>query len=142
MTSVPIVRTLYLYLFGLVGLVLLAIGSVRLVDMALRTFVFKQADAQERIWARQPPSPPLRVAEVRTLVDAAQSAQLTREERAALADWVQQYESWQELQATVDPVRSRRQREAATSIAMLLVGSILYFYHWQLIRRESRGAQA
>ena len=39
-----LVRTIYLYLFALVGLALLTIGAVRFVAMGLKAFVFTKAD--------------------------------------------------------------------------------------------------
>ena len=45
-THYPLIRTIYLYLFALLGLVLLTIGSIRFVDMALRAFVFTKADQE------------------------------------------------------------------------------------------------
>jgi hypothetical protein len=31
---------------------------------------------------------------------------------------------------------SRRQRQASTAIAMIVVGAPLFFYHWRLARKE------
>ena len=40
----PLIRTIYLYLFALVGLALLISGSVRFVNMGLKAFVFTKAE--------------------------------------------------------------------------------------------------
>jgi len=40
-------RLLYLYLFSAVGLVIIVFGSIQLVDLGLKTFVFKEADVYE-----------------------------------------------------------------------------------------------
>jgi len=37
-------RLLYLYLFSFVGLLIVVIGSIQMVDLGLKTFVFKNAD--------------------------------------------------------------------------------------------------
>lgn len=37
-------RLLYLYLFSFVGLLIVVIGSVQLVNLAIKTFVFPEAD--------------------------------------------------------------------------------------------------
>ncbi len=39
-----LIRTIYLYLFSLVGLVLVVIGLVQLVDLGLKAYVFTKAD--------------------------------------------------------------------------------------------------
>jgi hypothetical protein len=41
------VRLLYLYLFSFVGLLIVVIGCIRISDLALKTFVFKDADMYE-----------------------------------------------------------------------------------------------
>lgn len=38
------IRLIYLYLFSFVGLLVVVIGSVRIVDLGLKVFVFKEAD--------------------------------------------------------------------------------------------------
>ncbi|MFW6330639.1 MAG: hypothetical protein ACOC3J_02830 [Gemmatimonadota bacterium] len=113
------IRPVYLYLFSLLGLVLITIGSVQLVGLALRTYVLTDADAEVRI--RYGPEPPAAVARERIegLEGDTTLAPATREARESL-----------------DPVRSRRQREAAGAIALLVVGLPLYIYHWRTIRRE------
>lgn len=140
------IRTLYLYLFALVGLVLIAIGGVRLVDMALRALVFTEAEAEERLQMRQPiMPPPVRVDAVRELAreegeageDGARPPALSAEDRARLRDWLDAQDRWQAERAAIDPVRARRHRQAASALAFLLVGFPLYLYHWRLIRQES-----
>lgn len=37
-------RLLYLYLFSFVGLFIVVIGSIQLVNLGIKTFVFKEAD--------------------------------------------------------------------------------------------------
>lgn len=41
------IRLIYLYLFAFVGLFTVVIGSVRMVDLGLKVFVFKEADKYE-----------------------------------------------------------------------------------------------
>lgn len=41
------IRLVYLYLFAAVGLITVIIGSIRMVDLGLKVFVFKDADKFE-----------------------------------------------------------------------------------------------
>lgn len=41
------IRLIYLYLFSFVGLLVVVIGSVRMVDLGLKVFVFPNADKYE-----------------------------------------------------------------------------------------------
>jgi hypothetical protein len=129
------VRTIYLYTFALLGLVLMTIGAVRFVEMGLKAVVFRSADAEQRFYARQPTMPPIRPDMERWSADESLSAQ----EREALRQWLADYESWRKTSATLDPVAAQRHRDAATGLALLIVGLPLYLFHWRLIRREPPG---
>lgn len=43
----PIIRTIYLYLFSAIGLIMLFTGTARIVDVGLREWVFTNANSQE-----------------------------------------------------------------------------------------------
>jgi hypothetical protein len=129
------VRILYLYLFALLGLVFTAIGAIRFLDMGLKATIFKQADALERF---EPPPVPGFVRRFGESDSVAGRAQLTAEERALLRESIEEYKRWQERRSRVDPVVARRQREASSSLAMILVGLPLYLFQWRIIKRESQ----
>ncbi len=128
------IRSLYLYLAALFGLVLLSIGGVRLLDMGLRAWIFTEADSERRIYAFQPPMPP----PAERLERFTGQEELTEEERAMVRQWLEEYRSWRERSARIDPVTAERHRTAASSLAMILIGLPLYLYHWRLIRGEAR----
>jgi hypothetical protein len=107
------IRLLYLYLFSAIGLLIGIIGIIRIVDLGIKIYVFNNAD---RYTISRPVMAP----------DMPKSAPISAiDEAQMMAD--------QELEQT----RSR-QREVASSIAMILVGLPLYFYHWRLIKKEAR----
>lgn len=129
-----LVRTVYLYLFAVLGLVLLTIGGVRFIDMGLKAVVFTQAEEEQRLYSMQPPLPYLPVD-----VDALQDEEgLTEKEKASIRQWLAEYEAWQERSSKIDPVTAQRQRDASINLALILVGIPLYLYHWGIIRRELR----
>jgi len=51
-----LIRTIYLYLFTCLGLVLLTIGGVRFLDMGLKAFIFTKAEQEQRYDAMSPSS--------------------------------------------------------------------------------------
>ncbi len=133
----PLIRTIYLYLFTIVGLALLVAGGVRFIDMGLKTFVFTKADEPQRIQQKFYGSMP--IAAPLTKVESAQNDEkLTEDERATLKQWLEDYKKWEEESSKIDYVASDRQREAAINLAMIIVGLPLYFYHWTLIKRETK----
>lgn len=105
-------RLLYLYLFSFVGLLILIIGSIRLLDLGMKVFIFTEADRYE-VYA-----PPL---------EKADQPQETLE--------MQQQRQEREL------VR-RRQQELSTTLAMIAVGLPVYLYHWRTIQTENHKKKA
>ena len=130
------VRTVYLYVATLVGLGLLIAGGVQAFELVLKATVLTQADAQEELWARQPPIP-YALDNVKELAD---SEELTDTQKQALDRWLEDYERWEEQQQAVDTVAARRERQLATALALVFVGIPVYAYHWSVIRRDLRQA--
>jgi hypothetical protein len=132
------VRTVYLYVATLVGLGLIIAGGVQSFELLLKATILPQADAEESLWARQPPLP--------YALDRAkeldESSELSDEELAMVRSWLQDYENWSEQRADIDPLVAQRQRRAATALSLLFVGIPVYLYHWLTIRRELRGPSA
>ena len=138
------IRTVYLYLFSLLGLVLIIIGTVKLFDLGLKIFIFKHADEAETL-RQAPPFPPERFVE--SMPDSKQPSgeiklsdteKITSDEKAALERWVMEYNDWQEGLSKIDYLRSRREREASNALAFIIVGLPLYLYHWRMIKRDKR----
>jgi hypothetical protein len=132
----PLIRTIYLYLFALVGLALLAIGTVRLVDLGMKAVIFTRADQSQRTNARVPQAVPVPVGKGEP-AQATSSTDLTPAETTAVKQWLADYRFWQETQAKIDLVQEQRQRDASTGLALLIVGLPLYLYHWATIRKET-----
>ena len=109
------IRTAYLYLASLVGLMLIVVGCVSLVNLSLKTFVFKQAD---QVIVYPLPTQPLELAETET------EAGLTEQEQIS-------YQAYREQERT-----AQRQRSAANALAMIIVGLPLYLYHWRTIGQD------
>ncbi len=126
------VRTVYLYVATLVGLGLLIGGGVQAFELGLKATILRQADAEEYLWARQPPMP--------YMLDAARGLSdtdaLTEDEKAMVRRWLQDYERWDSDRSALDVVAARRERQAATALALVFVGIPVYAYHWLTIRKE------
>lgn len=131
-----LIRTIYLYTFSLVGLVLVVIGGVRFVDMGLKAWVFTQADEEQRMWNKQPSLPAIPEKRIEMAVKEGKIEYLTDEEKKAMSEWLVSYANWKAQQEKFDPITSQRQREAAGALSFILVGLPLYLYHWRVIKRE------
>ena len=130
----PIIRTIYLYIFALVGLIIVITGSIRAFTMGLEVFIFKDADKQERLNYARPTSIPY----VEGLKEVRDDESFTEEERESIRAWLADYEEWKIESENFDYVSARRQKETASILASVMVGFPLYLYHWNLIKRETR----
>jgi hypothetical protein len=111
-----LIRTIYLYLFSLVGLVIVVIGSVQLIDIGLKAFVFTRAE--EVIIYPQWPAEKVSGGNIETL---------SPEE---LATYNQEQKEAQERQTT-----NNRARTVSNAIALLIVGTPLFLYHWKKVQQ-------
>lgn len=102
------VRLIYLYLFAFVGLLTVVIGSVRMVDLGLKVFVFRDADRYEYM------APKIDGEEISPVEEQQIKDQASREQTR------------------------NRQREFSGAFAMIAIGLPLYLYHWKTIQKENK----
>jgi hypothetical protein len=138
----PIIRTIYLYLFALVGLGMLVIGSAMLINLGLKAWVFTKADEQD-IYMSQPAPLYLDKApnDAKALQVCSDKCLLTAMEKEQINNWLIDYETWQAQEKNRNPndwtVRNR-QRQGATAISLILIGLPLWLFHWATIKRDLR----
>ncbi|MCD6410420.1 hypothetical protein J7K92_00525 [bacterium] len=130
-----ILRTIYLYFFSALGLVLVIIGTIRFIDMGLKTFVFTQADQQPRYYYPLPPAP-VSLEKISQLSEDDQ--ELSKEEKQLLIDFLKEYKETKEKNEKINPLVAKRQRDASINLSLIIVGLPLYLYHWSIIRRENK----
>lgn len=63
--------------------------------------------------------------------------ELSEQERAAISQWLADYEAWQESQSGIDYLTIQRHKDASINLAMISVGLPLYLYHWGIIKKET-----
>ncbi|MBI3952768.1 MAG: hypothetical protein HY336_02330 [Candidatus Doudnabacteria bacterium] len=114
-------RKVYLYLFAVVGLVLMIIGSVSLINLGLKTWVFTKADDATCFYG------PRFVAPSKENGTTGQSQEDLDRQRA---------EDEKYCKEITRP--AQKQNQASMAIAQLIVGVPLFAYHWRLIRKEGQ----
>jgi len=134
-----LVRTVYLYIFALLGLVLLIIGGVNFLNMGLKAFIFTQAEEEQRLLYKQMPVPfsISRIEELEKEIETGEEICLSEEEKISIENWLADYNNWKEDRLKIDPVTARRHRDASLNLSLILIGLPLYLYHWQIINRET-----
>lgn len=109
------VRTVYLYLFALLGLVLMVIGTVRLINLGLKVYIFTEAEKEEYRYS------------------LARPIEMPPEKSTSTVSVI-------EPKIPENFLKSSRQREAAGALSFLIVGLPLYLYHWMVIKRDKKEA--
>jgi hypothetical protein len=114
----PWIKKVYFYLVSLISLVILIVAGIMLINMALKAWVFTKAD--NNIYYPQisctSPSP----------------AGTTLPPECNDPD----YEAKQK-QRDMEQRAAQRQREAANAIAMIIIATPVFLYHWKLARKEA-----
>ncbi len=139
----PLVRTIYLYLFTLVGLTLLTTGAVQLVGLGLRMYVFPMAE--EETYRQAIPLMGLKGSvdettadDIQKIAEACQNeSDLSEEQQILLGSWLEDYQEQKTSQVSAEDIKAiERQRTAAGAFALILIGFPLYLYHWLTIKKE------
>lgn len=140
-----LIRTIYLYFFALVGLFLIIIPTIHFINLGLKVYIFTQADEEQKLYDYEPPYAPEPVRKLTPLEDADKQVaglKLTEAEQLQVQAWLVDYEDWKERRSKIDRVTAQRHREAASNLAMLIVGIPVYLFHWQLIKRHRKEKEA
>ncbi len=104
------VKKIYIYLFSAIGLILVVIGGVQIINLGLKMFIFTKADVYIDY-----PRP----------VVIEEGEKVEKEEIDP-----EELEEYQK-----ENLISRRQRQASNAIAMIIIGSPLFLYHWGLAKK-------
>ena len=102
------IKLIYVYLFSAIGLILIITGSVKLLDLGLKTYVFKQAD----------------VYYTPKIYPEISDEKITPEEKLRREEELRKAEEINRI--------AQKQREVSNAIALLIVGIPLFIYHWRL----------
>lgn len=127
-------RKIYLYLFSLVGLSLIIIGTVGFINLGLQLTFFKEA-LEYRYGVYQPPYPYF--LEGIKIEETVEKIELTEEQKKALLQWKAEFDRYQERAKSMGYLPYVAD-SFTRNLAMLIVGIPVYLYHWGLIKKEHK----
>ncbi len=107
------IKKVYLYLVSLISLVIFVIASIMLINLAMKTWVFPKAD-HDIYYPTYAPA---------TCVDA--------NDTNCKPVSTEEYEK-----QAVEQRSAQKQRDASQALAMIIVATPVFFYHWKLARKE------
>lgn len=109
MNKSELIKNIYLYTFSAVGLILLIVGSVKILDLGLKSFVFKNADVYYM-------------------------PKISYENNLDLNEEKIQRELEEQDKAQKIALRAEREKTMSNSLALIIVGLPLFLYHWKKIK--------
>lgn len=108
------IKKVYLYLVSLISLIILVIAGIILINLAIKTWVFPKADND---------------------LYNAYCPVIT--ETTPASDKVSQPRECTDPQYAIEVRTAQKQRDASQALAMIIVDSPVFYYHWKLARKES-----
>lgn len=119
------IRRVYLYLVSLISLIIIVVGCINLINLGLKQWVFTKAD--QNYYAMP--------------VTGVDCAVLTAAEKIKYPECADPNFTAKEEQRQKDSRTAQKQQEAANAIAMIVVGSPVFYFHFRLAKKDS-AAQA
>jgi hypothetical protein len=114
------IKKIYLYVVSLVSLIILVIGSIMLINMALKAWVFTKADNNYYGSYAKP---------------TAEYCKTLAPDGKVPLECQPGYEEEQRKQEAENR-SSQRQRDAAQAVSMIIVAAPVFYFHWRLARKE------
>lgn len=119
------IKRVYLYMVSLISLIILVIAAIMLINMALKTWIFTKADEAFYYVPRPACDLPAKVSP-----DESSTAIMPPE--CTDPNWEQKEREAEAIRRT-----AQKQRDAAQALAMIIVASPVFLYHWRLARKET-----
>lgn len=110
------IKKIYLYLVSLVSLIILVVAGIMLINLGLKTWVLRKADKNYYY---------------PVTCDAARAP-----EAAPKAVECDPQTQEKQRQADEENRAAQKQRDAAQALAMIIVASPVFYFHWRLARKE------
>jgi hypothetical protein len=132
-----VIRPTYFYFISLAALLMIVIAGGMLINLGLRTWVIKSADETTNL-ARQINAPlpegMVETSAVQSVIDCGAKCGIEAETITMARAWQADYQAWQDATSNYN----NKQRQAAATIPYVVLGIPLFWYHWSVVRKESR----
>lgn len=114
------IKKIYLYLVSAIALVIMVIGGIMLLNMALKTWIFTKADQTYYSYPACPVAAPASAPASNGKATECTQEQLEQQQKFDRENRVAQ-----------------KQRDAAQALAMIIVATPIWWFHWRLAKREA-----
>lgn len=124
-TKTKLIKTLYLYLVAAVSLLFVAIGSGTTLNIALKYYIFPEAEKKNYYECNNPPP-----------TASIPSKEIATEEQKTQLDMLlKDYKNWKENNSGEKCIKPARQNKIVDAITMIIVALPILLVHWKLIKK-------
>ena len=137
MVGRDVIRPTYFYFISLVSLLMIVIAGGMLINLALKTWVIPNAGEADKMATKVMSAEPYMVSgetSVQSIADCGEKCGLDNETVVLANQWLDDYDQWQDTSRR----RDNTQGQAASTIPFVLLGIPLFWYHWSVVRKESK----
>lgn len=133
--TTTLIRTSYLYIAALISLIFVAVGAGRIINTALKAYVFPEAEkGGYSVCNSQPPMYEIGAAQS---LEKSKSGEVTSEDQkkqieALLTD----YKTWKENSTGDVCYKRERAMNYVDSFTMLLIALPICLLHWRIIKKD------
>lgn len=117
------------------------IGSIVFSNTMLKTYVFKAADQDRYSYNKRPTEIYTSAEATKKVVKVDASSEFTDDEKQLAHQWLEDYKNWSEHEKNIDYLAAERARDAAQSLAMILIATPIFILHWRVARKETKNAK-
>ncbi|MDD5040157.1 MAG: DUF5671 domain-containing protein [Patescibacteria group bacterium] len=130
------VRTAYYYFVSLAALVMTVVSVGMFLNLALKNWVFPSVgDAQRNSSQVTMGVDEYSISGVQSVVTCGATCGLDTQTVSLAQQWIVDFNSWN---SSIDEANNNTDRQAAGIIPFILFGVPLFWYHWSVVRKESK----
>jgi len=138
--TTKLIRTIYLYVAALISLIFVAVGAGRIVNTALKAYVFPEAEKGGFNSCNQ--QPPMYSAETQSVEKLKTGEVATPDQKAQIEALLNDYKTWKESSSGETCYKRERQMNYVDSFTMLLVALPICLIHWRIIKKDKEEKEA
>lgn len=133
--TTKMIRTIYLYLAALISLIFVAVGTGRIINTALKAYVFPEAEkGNYGMCSSQPPT--YEILSTKSMREAKDSDITTEDQKKQIEALLLDYKNWRENNEGDICYKRERARNYVDSFTMLLVALPICLLHWRIIKKD------
>ncbi len=128
-TKTKLIRSVYLYLAALISLIFVAVGTGRLLNTALKFYVFPKAEKGDYGQCNQ--APPVYAFDKNVYAGVA-----TVDQKTQLENLLRDYEEWKKNNIGEECYSAARQSSVVDALTMLIISLPILLFHWKIIKKD------